>query len=97
MSQKLILKLYVSGNTLRSRQAIANLQTFCDRELPDNCAVEIIDLIEFPEIAELEKILITPTLVKVSPEPQERIIGDLSDTKVLSLVLNLPSHFPTTK
>ncbi|HEY9772034.1 MAG TPA: circadian clock KaiB family protein [Coleofasciculaceae cyanobacterium] len=94
MAQKLFLKLYISGNTLRSRRAIVNLQKFCDRELPDKSVVEIIDVMKFPKIAELEKILITPTLVKLSPEPQERIIGDLSNTEVLSLVLNLP-HCPS--
>lgn len=97
MAQKLFLKLYISGNTLRSRRAIANLQAFCDRELPDKSIVEIIDVMKSPEIAEVEKILITPTLVKVSPEPQERIIGDLSDTEVLSLVLNFPYRPLKTK
>ena len=97
MAQKLFLKLYISGNTLRSRRAIANLRTFCDRELPEKSVVEIVDVMMFPEIAELEKILITPTLVKVFPKPQERIIGDLSDTKALSLGLNFPHCPPKTK
>ena len=86
---KFLFKLYVSGNTLRSRRAIANLQTFCDRQLPYQSQIEIIDVIESPEIAESEKILITPTLVRELPLPKERIIGDLSDTKVLSLALDL--------
>ena len=90
MCQKLILKLYISGNTLRSRRAIANLKLFCDRDLPQIGTIKIIDVVKYPKIAEAEKILITPTLVKEFPQPQERIIGDLSDTQVLSLVLNLP-------
>ena len=86
---KIFFKLYVSGNTLRSRRAIANLRAFCDRELQYQSQIEIIDVTESPEIAESEKILITPTLVRELPLPQERIIGDLSNTKVLSLALDL--------
>ena len=86
---KFLFKLYVSGNTLRSRRAIANLQAFCDRQLKYQSQIEIIDVIKSPEIAELEKILITPTLVRELPLPKEKIIGDLSDTKVLSLALDL--------
>ncbi|GAB4526419.1 MAG: circadian clock protein KaiB [Pleurocapsa sp.] len=90
MCQKYILKLYVSGNTPRSRRAIANLQGFCDRQLPKQSIIEIVDIKKSPELAEAEKILITPTLVKEFPLPQERIIGDLSDTEVLIFAFNLP-------
>ncbi len=89
MCQKYILKLYVSGDSPRSRRAIANLQEFCDRELPQNNQIQIIDLLKYPEIAEAEKILITPTLVKELPLPQERIIGDLANREVLYFALNL--------
>ena len=88
---KILLKLYVSGNSLRSRRAISNLQEFCDRELTQKSQIEIIDVAKFPEIAEAEKILITPTLVRELPLPQERIIGDLSNTEVLAFVLNIAS------
>ena len=88
---KIFLKLYVSGDSLRSRRAISNLQTFCDRELPQKKQIEIIDVAKHPEIAEAEKILITPTLVRELPLPQERIIGDLSNTEVLAFVLNTTS------
>ena len=86
---KILLKLYVSGDTLRSRKAIANLRSFCDRELAGEISIEIIDVVNCPEIAEAEKILITPTLIRELPSPQERIIGDLSNTEVLAFVLNL--------
>ena len=92
MCQKLVLKLYISGDTLRSRKAISNLQAFCDRNLAQPSSVEIIDVIEFPEIAEAKKILITPTLIRELPLPEERIIGDLSDSEVLSFALNIPSQ-----
>ena len=89
MCQKYILKLYVSGDSPRSRRAIANLQEFFDPELPQNSQIQIVDLLKFPEIAEAEKILITPTLVKELPLPQERIIGDLSNREVLYFALDL--------
>ncbi len=88
---KFVFKLYVSGNTLRSQRAIANLKAFCDRELPHESKIEIVDVVKFPEIAELEKILITPTLIREIPLPKEKIIGDLSNTKVLFSALNLLS------
>ncbi|WP_036487774.1 circadian clock KaiB family protein [Myxosarcina sp. GI1] len=86
------LKLYVSGDSSRSRLAIANLQEFCDRELRERSEITIIDILKSPEIAEREKILITPTLVKEFPPPQERVIGDLSNTDIVSFALSLRSH-----
>ncbi|MDJ0594218.1 MAG: circadian clock KaiB family protein [Pleurocapsa sp. MO_226.B13] len=89
MSQKFYLKLYVSGDTLRSQRAIANLEAFCQRKMPEETEIEIIDILKSPEIAESEKILITPTLVRESPLPKERVIGDLSNTEILALALDL--------
>ena len=88
MCQKLFLKLYVSGNTIRSQKAINNLKTFCQKELIKESVITVIDITKNPEIAEEKKILITPTLVRELPLPQERVIGDLSDAKVLALILN---------
>ncbi len=89
MSQKFYLKLYVSGDTLRSQRAIANLEAFCQRKMPEETEIEIIDILKSPEIAESEKILITPTLVRESPLPKERVIGDLSNTEILAFALDL--------
>ena len=77
---------------MRSRKAIANLKSFCDRQQAGEIDIEIADVAEFPEIAEIEKILITPTLIRKFPLPEERIIGDLSNTEVLAFALNLPSQ-----
>ena len=93
MSQKYLLKLYISGNTLRSQRAIANLKLFCDRELLQASTITIIDVVKYPKIAETEKILITPTLVREFPLPKEKIIGDLSNVEVLSFILNLPPEY----
>ena len=88
---KISLKLYISGDSLRSRKAISNLQKFCDRELRQESQIEIVDVAKYPEIAEAEHILITPTLVRELPQPQERIIGDLSNAEVLTFVLDTSS------
>ena len=75
---------------MRSRRAIANLKTFCDRELSQSVNLEIIDVTKSPEIAEAKRILITPTLIKELPQPEERIIGDLSNIEVLTFAFDLP-------
>lgn len=78
------LRLYVAGQTPKSLRAIANLQKICDDELSGRYHVQVIDLIERPQLARDDEIVAVPTLVKRLPEPLRRIIGDLSDTsKVL--------------
>lgn len=89
MSEIYRLKLYISGDTSRSRLAIANLRAFCQRELFERSEIITIDILKSPDIAEREKILITPTLVKEFPPPQERIIGDLSNTDIVCFALSL--------
>lgn len=75
------LKLFVTGQTPRSAFAITNLKRICHEALRDQCEVVIIDVLDNPELAEEEKVLATPTLIKVSPLPARRVIGDLSDVQ----------------
>jgi circadian clock protein KaiB len=84
-----LLKLYVTGQTPRSQQAIANLRRICEEELDDQFEMVVIDVLERPQLAEDEKILATPTVVKELPQPIRRIIGDLSDTDRVLLGLDL--------
>jgi len=88
-----LFKLYVTGRTLRTEYAIANLQALCEEHLPEQYKLVIIDVLEKPHLAEMDKVLATPTLIREAPAPRRRIIGDLSDgKKVLSaLGLNLNS------
>lgn len=86
---KFILKLYVTGMTTRSRAAIANLRRICENELMEEYALEIVDVLESPELAEKHKILATPTLIKDLPPPVRRIIGDLSDRDRVLIGLDL--------
>ena len=84
MDSSLTLRLYVSGQALNSRAAIRNLESL-QAALADDAAVEVVDVRERPELAEEDRILATPTLVRRAPEPVRKIIGDLSDIqRVLS-------------
>ncbi|WP_414586843.1 circadian clock KaiB family protein [Scytonema sp. PCC 10023] len=89
MSDKYLLKLYVTGATDRSQRAISNLIQLCELHLRNRHEIVIIDVLEQLQIAEAEKILVTPTLIKEFPLPKVRIIGDLSDTKTVLLGLNI--------
>ncbi len=89
--KKYLLKLYITGNSPKSQRAITNLLILCESELADQYQVEIIDVLEQPQIAEDEKILVTPTLIKQLPPPLQRIIGDMSNTDNVLLGLDLVS------
>lgn len=88
-----ILKLYITGRTSKSERAIANLQSLCENELKGHYTLRVVDVLENPQLAEDEKIIATPTLIKVLPPPLRRVIGDLSNTEkvLLGLDLNLMS------
>lgn len=87
--EKYLIKLYVTGRTPRSQQAIRNLERICQEELNGRYELVVIDVLERPQLAEDEKILATPTVVKELPIPMRRIIGDLSDTERVLLGLDL--------
>lgn len=84
-----ILRLYITGRTPKSEQAINNLRRICEEELKGQFEMIVIDVLERPQLAEDEKILATPTLIKELPPPLRRIIGDLSDKEKVLLGLEL--------
>jgi circadian clock protein KaiB len=84
-----LLKLYVTGQTPRSQRAITNLRRICEDELQGRYDMQVIDVLERPQLAEDEKILATPTVVKELPMPIRRIIGDLSDADKVLVGLDL--------
>ena len=89
MEKKFILKLYVLGQTPRSQVAIDNLRRICEQGLEGKYEIVIVDILENPQLAEDEKIIATPTLVKELPAPLRRVIGDLSDAEKVLLGLDL--------
>ena len=88
-----MLRLYVTGSSPRAETAVANLRRICEQELRGQYELQIIDVLKEPQLAEDEKILATPTLIKQLPPPLRRVIGDLSDTGKVLLGLEVR---PTT-
>jgi len=88
------LRLYVAGQTPRSRSAFSNLKKICEDHLPERYSIEVIDLLEQPELSSGDQILAIPTLVRRLPKPMRKIIGDLSDTErvLVGLDLRCASH-----
>jgi circadian clock protein KaiB len=83
------LRLYVAGSTLKSERIIKNLKQLLDDEFNNQYALEIIDVIDKPELAERDNILATPTLIKIEPYPVRRIIGDFSNKDMVLQGLDL--------
>lgn len=83
------LRLYVTGSTLYSVHAIANIKKICEEHLKGRYNLEVIDLYQNPTLAKGEQIIAAPTLIKKLPLPLSRIIGDLSNTNRVLVGLDL--------
>ena len=92
MASKCVLKLYVTGHTANSQKAIENLKTTLKQDLNGFYTLKVIDVLKHPKLAEEDKILATPTLVKVLPPPARKIIGDLSDKEKVLLGIDLTTE-----
>lgn len=75
------LKLYVAGQSPKSLTALANLKKICEEHLAGRYRIEVIDLLQNPQLARGDQILAIPTLIRKLPEPIRRIIGDLSNSE----------------
>ena len=84
-----ILRLYVAGQTKKSLTAFANLKKICEEHLKGKYRIEVIDLLEHPQLAKGDQILAIPTLVRRLPPPIKKIIGDLSNTERVLVGLDL--------
>lgn len=83
------LRLYVAGQTPKSLTAFANLKKYCEENLPGRYEIEVIDLLEHPQLAEGDQIVAIPTLVRRLPPPMKKIIGDLSSRERTIVGLDL--------
>jgi circadian clock protein KaiB len=83
------LRLYVAGQTPKSIVAFANLKKICEQHMAGRYRIEVIDLVENPQLARGDQILAIPTLVRKLPEPVRKIIGDLSNTERVLVGLDL--------
>ncbi len=84
-----VLKLYVTGMTPRSVQAINNIKKICVDHLDDSYDLDVIDIYQQPVLARGEQIVAAPTLIKNLPPPLRRFIGDMSNTERILLGLDL--------
>lgn len=84
-----VLRLYISGMTARSTQAIRTLTTICEEYLKGRYELEVIDLYKHPELAAKDQVIATPTLVKQLPLPIRSLVGTLSDEERVLVSLNL--------
>jgi len=84
-----MLRLYVAGKTPRAILAFENLQRICEEHLAGCYEIEIIDLLENPQLAKGDQIIALPTLVRRLPEPVRKIIGDLSNTERVLVGLDI--------
>ena len=84
-----VLRLYVAGMTPKSVRAITNLRKICEEHLAGKYQIEVIDLLENPQLAKGDQILAIPTLVRKLPTPLRKIIGDLSNTERVIVGLDL--------
>lgn len=85
MTSHVVLKLYIAGQTPRAESAIFHLRRICETALHNQAEIIVVDVLERPDLAEAERILATPTLVREVPPPRRRVIGDLTDIhKVLT-------------
>jgi circadian clock protein KaiB len=88
------LRLYVAGQTAKSIKAFRNLKLLCDSHLAGRYDIEVVDLLENPQLGAGDQILAIPTLVRRLPEPLKRIIGDLSNTERVLVGLDIRPQPP---
>ena len=89
---KYVLRLFVAGINPKSKLAIENLREVCEKELKDQCELEIIDIYQQPIFAKEGQIVAAPTLIKELPLPIRRFVGDLSNKEKLLLGLDFKSQ-----
>jgi circadian clock protein KaiB len=86
------LRLYVAGQTPKSIEAFANLKEICETHLKGKYRIEVIDLVENPELAKNDQILAIPTLVRKLPEPMKKIIGTLANEEKVLVGLEIKTE-----
>jgi circadian clock protein KaiB len=91
---KYVLRLYVAGNTPQSTRAITNMKVICETHLKDRYNLTVIDLYQQQERAREDQIMVAPTLIRQSPLPVRRLIGDLSQTERVLAILDISPESP---
>ena len=89
LPERFDLRLYIAGESERSRLAIRNLKKICETHMLGEYTIEVIDLLKNPGLARGDQIVAVPTLVRKLPEPMRKIIGDLSNEDRVLVGLDL--------
>jgi circadian clock protein KaiB len=84
---RLRLRLYVAGNAPNSLRAIANAKALCEEHFSCGHQIEIVDLLNYPLRALADGVVVTPTLLRLSPLPVQRVVGNLSDANQVLMAL----------
>ncbi len=95
--EKYVLRLYITGMTRRSQEALRNIEKVCRERFGDNFELEVIDIYQQPALAKGEQIIAVPTLVKKLPLPLRRLIGDLSKEDRVLMGLDLEPKIPAAR
>ena len=86
-----ILRLFVAGKTSKSMKAFfLNLKEICNTNLKDKCQIEVVDLLQNPDLAKTYHILAIPTLIRILPEPVKKVIGTLNNKEMVLKGLEIP-------
>lgn len=83
----IVFRLYITGNTVNSQSAQNNLTALCQKHWPGRHEIEIVDILQDPLRALNDNIIVTPTLLKLAPQPTVKVIGDLNGEKNLLIAL----------
>lgn len=88
---KHVFRLFIAGNTARSRRAIKNVREICERYLAGHYELDVVDVYQQPEITKSADVIALPTLIKELPFPRKKFVGDMSDTERIVVGLRLRS------
>jgi circadian clock protein KaiB len=93
-AEVIVLRLYVAGSSERSLRAVRNAKQLCEEHLAGRYELEVIDIFQQAERARDDQVIAVPTLIKKLPVPLKRFIGDLSDTDVVLVGLDVKLRTP---
>lgn len=83
------LRIYVAGETDKSRKAVENLKKVCEEHLKGRYEIEVVDLVKHPQLAAEDQIFAVPTIIRKLPEPLKKLIGDLSVSEKVLVGLDI--------
>lgn len=90
-------RLYVMDESARARRAADNLRALCEARVAGLYELDIVDVLQRPDLAEEDRIIATPTALRLAPPPQRRVVGDLSDLRLAAAALEFPASQAHTR